>query len=216
MQGQSCSKLSEAFSVLGKEKVIQLLSADNKGIRTIQKKDDIRRFWDHEYDVAYYAFNLAQNYNKRNSDLPLDTETVYVGALLHDIECLLLEVATDEQKEAVKKISDTMENGDKVYNLFLKDFGHSIGCYMLAQKWGLPQTVAQVIHYHNNPDNAPEEVLQLVYIVYLADILQYYKQKKVEFYQINKNVRKWFNIENKKQLDSIVSKMEKGLSKIKN
>ena len=208
LKGHSCSKISQAFAFLGKDTVSQLLSTENQGLRVINKNLDVRHFWQHEYDVAFYAYNLALNYNGRHPEAALDTEVVYVCALLHDIECLLLEVSTDEQKQSVQKITQKLDDGEKIYSLFLQDFGHSRGCYMLAQKWGLPYEVAQVIHYHNNPDNAPEEVRELVYIVYLADILQYYRQDKVEFYQINETVREWFNIEDKQTLDFIISSMK--------
>lgn len=201
--GNSCSKISQAFKSLGRQKVIQLFSKDSPDsamtIRLIKKQDRTSSFWQHEYDVAVYAYNLAKNF----IHLQYDLEEVYTCALLHDIECLLLEVATDEQKESVKKIADTLDNGDKLYDLFLKDFGHNRGCYMLAQKWGLPDKVAQVINYHNKPETAPEEIKDLVYVVYLADIMQYYQKGEAEFYQLNKTVLDYFKIDSKKSLDYI-------------
>ena len=210
-KGHSCSKVSQAFNILGRDAVKELLSESNKGIRVISQDQDTRQLWKHGCDVAFYAYNLAQNYNSKNPEKPLDLETVYICGLLHDIECLLLEVATEEQKEIVRKLTKTIENGEQIYRLFVQDFGHSRGCYMIAQKWGLPQDAAQVIHYHNNPDLVPQEIKELVHTVYLADILQYYKQGKVEFYQVNETVCRWFNIQNKAELDFIVSKLEEAL-----
>ena len=203
LQGQECSQITVAFEVLGRSQVEKLLSVENPGLRLIKKDEDIRKFWKHEYDVAFYAWNIAKNHIDFNYDL----EEVYVCALLHDIECLLLEVATDKQKEAVKKLADSLDPDGKLYELFEKDFGHSRGCYMLAQKWGLPESVSQVIHYHNNPSNAPESIKNLVYAVYLADILQYYKAGKAEFYQINQDVLAFFNIDSKEKLDLILEKI---------
>lgn len=214
LKGNSCSKISTAFEKLGRQTVAQLLSAQNPGIRQISKDKDVKRFWDHEATVAFYAYNFAVNYKKEHPESAIDEEEVYVCALLHDIECLLLEVATEEQKASVKKIADRIENGDKIYDLFLEDFGHSRGCYKLAQKWGLPETVAQVIHYHNNPVNAPEAIKEIVALVYLADIIQYYRQQKVEFYQINEDVRKLLHIENKQALDYIISLVDKDFPSI--
>ena len=183
LKGHSCSKITKSFEILGREAVATLLSSQNPDIRLIQRNEDTRKFWEHELEVAFYAYNLALNYKKLHSDCVIDEEEVYVCGLLHDIECLLLEVAGPEQKAAVKKIADRIENGQRLYELFLADFGHSRGCYKLAQKWGLPEAAAQVIRYHNNPTNAPEEIKEVVYLVYLADIIQYYKKKE----------RKWQN-----------------------
>ena len=201
--GNACSKISQAYKSLGRQAVVQLFSKEvqdsSVAIRLIKKQDRSSSFWQHEYDVAFYAYNLAKNF----IHLQYDLEEVYACALLHDIECLLLEVATDEQKQSVKKIADTIENGEQLYDLFLKDFGHNRGCYMLAQKWGLPEKVAQVINFHNKPETAPEEIKDIVYVVYLADILQYYQKGEAEFYQLNKTVLDYFKIDSKKSLDYI-------------
>ena len=203
-KGYSCSKISEAYSILGKDEVIKLLSAENPAIRVISQDMDVRNFWQHEYDVAFYAYNIAKN----TAEFDFEFEEVYVCALFHDIECLLLEVATEEQKQAVKKIADNLDETGLLYELFLKDFGHSRGCYKLAQTWGLPETVAQVVRYHNNPSYAPDEIKHIVYAVYLADILQYYEQGKAEYYQLNKDALDFFGIHSKGQLDFMIKQFK--------
>ena len=202
-KGHSCSKITSAFEFLGRDAVISLLSKDNPGIRFIKKDEDVRNFWQHETDVASYAYNLAKNI----PEFDFDFEEVYVCALFHDIECLLLEVATQEQKDVVQKLAASLDEKGSLYDLFLKDFGHSRGCYKLAQSWGLPETVAQVIRYHNNPSYAPDGIKPIVYTVYLADILQYYEQGKAEFYQINKDVLDFFKIHTKGQLDFLLKSL---------
>ncbi len=203
-KGYSCSKISSAFEVFGRDEVLKILSEENPVFREIKKEQDIRNFWQHEYDVAYYAYNIAKN----TPEFEFDLEEVFVCALLHDIECLLLEVATDEQKQAVKKLADNHDKSGLLYELFLKDFGHSRGCYKLAQTWGLPETVAQVVRYHNNPSYAPEEIKHIVYAVYLADILQYYEQGKAEYYQINKDALDFFGVHSKGQLDFMIKQLK--------
>ena len=204
-KGHSCSKISDAFGILGREGVVALLSKDNPAIRLIKEADDVRNLWKHETDVAFYAYNFAKNI----PEFEFDLEEVYVCGLFHDIECLLLEVATDEQKQGVKKLADSLDSKGTLYELFLKDFGHSRGCYKIAQNWGLPETVAQVVRYHNNPLFAPEKLKNLVYAVYLADILQYYEQGKAEFYQINKEVLDFFQIHTKGQLDFLIKQLKR-------
>ncbi len=202
-KGKNCSKITCAYNFLGRDEVCALFDKNNPALRLIKKEPQSLKFWQHEYEVAYYAYNLAKNFPQINYDL----EEVFTGALFHDIECLILEVATEEQKNGVKKIADSMEDGEKLYNLFLEDFGHTRGCYMLAKKWGLPDRIAQVIKYHNNPDAVPEEIKDIVYIIYLADVLQYYKNGDLEFYQLNKNVLDHLNINSKEVLDSILEKL---------
>lgn len=202
-KGHSCSRITEAYEFLGKETVLSLLSEENPQIRIMKKSTGLCDFWNHEYDVAFYAYNLTRNFIQDKIDL----EEVYVCGLFHDIECLLLEVATQEQKDTIKKLADSLDNTGLLFSLFEKDFGHSRGCYMLAKKWGLPEKIAHVILYHNNPDGAPDDYKQLVYIVYLADILQYYQKDEVAFCQINEKVLEYFGIDSERRLKGIVKKI---------
>ena len=202
--GLSCSKLTQAYNYLGRDKVIQLLSDSNQNVRVIKKSSDTRQFWKHEADVAFYAYNIAQNVDNKK----LDLEELYICGLFHDIECLFLQVATDEQKEKIKKLADSLDQSGRLYDLFIKDFGHNRGCYMLAEKWGLPEKISHTILFHNNPVYAPDDFKPIVYIVYLADILQYYQDGKVEFYQINQDVLNSFNITSKHKLNYITKKIK--------
>ena len=202
-KGHSCSKITNAFEVLGRDAVTALYTKDNPAIRLIKKEEDVRNLWNHEKDVAFFAYNLAKN----AADFHFDLEEVYVGALLHDIECLLLEVATPEQKETVQKLAGSLDEKGVLYQLFMKDFGHSHGCYKIAQKWGLPETIAQVVRFHNNPSYAPEEIKPVVFAVYLADLLQYYEQGKAEYYQINTEALEFFGIHTKGQLDFMLKQL---------
>ena len=202
-KGHSCAKITSAFKVLGRDGVTALLSKDNPAFRIIKKEQDERGLWKHAADVAFFAYNLANN----SPEFKFDLEEVYVGALLHDIECMLLEVATPEQKEAVQKLAASLDEKGALYDLFLKDFGHSSGCYKVAQSWGLPEAIAQVVRYHNNPSYAPEGIKPVVYAVYLADILQYYEQGKAEYYQINTDALDFFQIHTKVQLDFLLKQL---------
>ena len=204
-KGHSCSKITNAFQALGRDAVVALLKKDNPAFRVIDKKLDVRNLWEHERTVAYFAYNLAKN----SQEVRFDLEEIYVAALLHDIECLLLEVATPEQKEAVQKLATSLDEKGVLYDLFLKDFGHSSGCYKVAQSWGLPETIAQVVRYHNNPSYAPEGIKPVVYVVYLADILQYYEKGQAEYYQLNTEALEFFGIHTKGQLDFMLKQLKK-------
>lgn len=196
-KGNSTSRITKAFELLGRDAVLKLFAKDNPSIRIIKQEDDKEGRWKHERDVALCAYNLAKNIPGFKCDL----EEVYVCGLFHDIECLLLEVATDEQKANLQKLAESLDSSGTLAKMFFSNYGHSRGCYMLTQKWGLPETVAQVIRYHNNPSYAPEEIKPVVYIVYLADILQYYEKGIVEYYQINRDALDFFQIKSKGQLD---------------
>lgn len=207
LHGYSYTKTTQAFERFGRDVVTELLSKNNLGIRPISRQMDKRNFLTHEREVAFTAYNLANHFYPGR----LDLEEVYMCALFHDIECLLLDVATDEQMALVEEKAKGLEEGERMLTLFKKDFGHSRGCYKIAEKWELPDAIAQVIKYHNNPDAAPERYRKMIYVVYLADVIQYYIKGDIEFYQINDIVLEEFEIDSEKKLKFIVGKIQEAM-----
>lgn len=199
IQKNNC-KISKAIEILGKDGIKELFGSQNKDIYFINKKDDTREMWLHSYKVAFYVYNLAKNFKFEEE---YDLEELYIIALLHDIECVLLELTTQQQKESICSVCKNICSSEDVLQLLENDFGHGKSGCVLVQKWGIPAKIANVIKYHNNPDLAPAEYKKVIYLVYLADIMQYFDSNTIEFYQINENVRKEFNLDSEEKLQFI-------------
>lgn len=201
----TCSEISKAINLFQPDELKQIFNVQNQEIRQISRKDDVRNMWNHSYKVAFYAYNLAKNFNYEKI---YSQEELYLIALLHDIECILLDTATQKQKEYIQAKCKEKESAEQIFKMIENDFGHGkVGC-SLTQKWGLSEKIYMGIKYHNNPELAPDSIKNAVYLIHLADIMQYYDEEKVEFYQINENIRKLFKIDSEDKLKFINEKIK--------
>lgn len=200
-----CCEVSKAVDVLGAEKLKKILNKDNPEIRIIQASEFTDRLWTHARTTAIFAYNIAKNFpiEKKYS-----LEEIYVFGLLHDIECVLMEVSSPEEKELIRHKCERLNVSEQIYHMISNFSYHGSTGAKVVKSWGLPDKLAAAIKYHNNPDHAPEEIKKLIAIIYLADILQYFDSKDVDFYQINKNILKLFNIESEEKLFYILNQVK--------
>jgi HD-like signal output (HDOD) protein len=93
--------------------------------------------------------------------------------------------------------------------LFFNDNKHSVSGSLLAKKWLLPAIISAVIRYHNEPESCPEEFKDIVYIIHVADMLQYFGQGQIQFSQINKEALECLDIETEEELRIIYTEIQK-------
>lgn len=201
----NCKTLSEALDIIGLEKIKELFTGKNPKLRVIPASDELRELWIHGYYVAFYAYNLAKNFAPKTDVTP---EQIYVCALLHDIECIFQKVATPDQIEFIEHKSVLKKIPNQVLQMFYSGKCHSKSGSMLSEAWGLPSEITDVIRFHNNPSHAYDSCWETTAYVYLADIIQYYKVKKVEFYQLNKEILDYFGIDSETKLNYIVDQIK--------
>ena len=83
----------------------------------------------------------------------------------------------------------------------------------IGEKWNFPEMITQAIRYHHNPFVAPESVVPLVLVVYLANMLTHYEESAVDFYLFDTEALKKCNISSKEQLDSIANQLKATFAK---
>ena len=127
---------------------------------------------------------------------------------MHDIECVFLSVITDLQKAKIDNDSVVNAVSDIALEMFYNERCHCKAGSLLVSAWGFSDCVSEVIRYHNAPERAPEKYKDIINYVYLADIVQYYIEKKVEFYQLNQNVLDYFGIDSEGKLDYIIKQIQ--------
>ena len=202
---KDCDTISKAVHVLGKEKLNYIFTEENPKIRKISPPEEIKKFWNHAYKVAFFAYNIAKNFVPKTGITP---EQIYVAALLHDIEPLLLAVATPIQKAKLEEICIKYEIPQNVIDLFYHEHHHSKSGGQIAKAWGLPSNIIEAIKFHNDLLRVPDSVKEMVFYVYLADILQYYIAGMVEFYQLNRNILSYFGIDSEIKLNYIIKQIK--------
>lgn len=201
----NCSKISTALEIIGYENLKKIYNTSNSEIRIIKQKDDLKGRWKQSYETAFYAYNLAKNF-KIETDF--DDEEIYLIGLLHNLENILIETATKEQKKIL--MSSILEKGITEADFNLLRYEHCCGASecLIAKAWSLPKKLTDLALCINHVEKAASGENKLAYLLYIAEMMQHYKNKQMEFYQIDEYIRNMFKIDSEEKLNLIISKLE--------
>jgi HD-like signal output (HDOD) protein len=159
------SSLEFALILMGTEEVVQIVTAvslaDAIKFRSTEKFNYMD-YWKHSMIVGASAKDIA-----RRVGLPDLSGEAFLAGMLHDVGIqLITKYFIDEFYE----ILNLVKTGEVFHNAEKKALGlthQEIGKY-LAQKWKLPDTLAEALEYHHVPSQAPQSSV-LAAIVHLAD-----------------------------------------------
>ena len=196
----------EAIEIIGKENLKNQLFSDQDLFVVIKDERDDRKLWEHAYRVGFFASCLMQRVNLKNK---ITEDQMYVLGMLHDIGVVALEVLSIENKILLNQYCDEKKICEYAKELFFNDNKHSVSGSLLAKKWLLPAIISDVIRYHNDLDNCPEEFKDIVYIIHVSDMLQYFGQGQIQFSQINKEALECLDIETEEELRIIYTEIQK-------
>lgn len=205
-QNKDSVDYKSAISILGQEKLRSIFSENNKEIRILEESDsnDNFEFWNHSYRVAFFTYNLAKNFPSKLAT----PEELFIYALFHDIACVFTKYATPGQKLVIEQKALLLDMNDNIVQMFYKDSAHAKSGSWLLANWGFPTRFQTSVQYHNDPAHAPDELKEIIYYIYFADIIQYYQKGQVLYYQLNEDVLKFFGIDSEDKLNYFVGRME--------
>ena len=122
------------------------------------------QFWTHSLAVADASEIFAEKMNR-----PQDVGEARVVGLLHDIGRLIqVEVIPDKFESVMKEVElgvDVMQAERTVLGVDHAEIGAQV-----TESWNLPESVVNVIRYHHEPGQTPEDV-ELSEICCMADYL---------------------------------------------
>ncbi|KMP11186.1 hypothetical protein UR09_01600 [Candidatus Nitromaritima sp. SCGC AAA799-A02] len=125
---------------------------------------DMKMFWAHSVGCGLAARIIAVYRREPNA------ERFYVTGILHDLGRLVLFInATDALKQAVEMAKESGILLTKAEQNVL-GFDHAEVGAALLKKWDLSERLAEVVHYHHKPSEAPNFPLEAA-IVHLADLI---------------------------------------------
>lgn len=203
-----CTKISTALDIIGFENLKKIYKRTNKELRIIKTDEDIHGLWPHSYQSAFYAYNFVKNFDTKNE---FDAEEMYIFALLHCLESILLETATSSSKKKLMEDFEKKGITPMDFALLKQDHCHGSSSCLTARTWGLPAKIEKQLTLYREPEKAAGENRRFSYLLYISEIIQYYKEKKIDFYQINAEAKKEFDIDCKEKLDFIIKKLEEAL-----
>jgi putative nucleotidyltransferase with HDIG domain len=203
---KECHSISEAVKLIGIRGVKNLLYS----IGTIKvlgnKTDEQKLLWEHSYKAAFYSYNLARNFLKSS----MVTEDAYVCGLLHDLGKIVFSTLHPDLLDKIQRLKIEHTIPDKIFDSLLAGINHTEIGAALAEKWNFPPALIAVVRYHHAPDTAPEETRALVSTVSLADLMIHYSEGTIEYYQIDKQLLKTFNITSEAHLQKICTSFQTG------
>ncbi|MCX8029556.1 MAG: HDOD domain-containing protein [Brevinematales bacterium] len=169
---RSITTVREAIIVLGLNTIRSIALAIS--IKSIMNVDvsgywfsSIKGLWEHSLLTAGGARVIAKKLRLS------DPEKYFVGGLLHDIGKIILSSITKEYKVQFLKnflfYNKTIsQSEEEVIGISHNTIGN-----MLANYWNLPQFISDIILYHDNPFDAPEEIRKDIVVISTANELSY-------------------------------------------
>ena len=205
-----CHSITDAVKLVGLRGIKNLLFS----IGTMQTfkavSGDKADLWTHAYQVAFYSYNLARNFFAGKRAIIEDS---YICGLLHDMGKIIFETSHPDLLEKAKAVCESKGISADLIERLIAGVNHGEIGSEVAKKWNFPEVIVNVIKYHHDPEDAPDDVKSLTSIVYLADILTYYQTDEVAFYQIDSEILKLFKISNEDQLKKISDKLQASFKK---
>lgn len=205
-----CHSIADAVKLVGIRGIKNLLFSIGTMQTFKEVGGDKENLWTHAYQVAFYSYNLARNFFNGQRAIIEDS---YICGLLHDMGKIIFETSHPDLLDKVKKVCESKGISTDLIERMIAGVNHGEIGSEVAKKWNFPEVIIDVIKYHHDPEDAPDEVKSLASIVYLADILTYYQSGEIAFYQIDSEVLGLFKITNESQLKKVSDKLLKSFQK---
>lgn len=170
---------------------------------------------DHSRRAAFYAYNLAKNFKRKHRNL---IDDAFVGGILHDMGKIIFQSVHPNLMDKITNFCASREMKKDLLEDLSAGLNHSEIGAKIAEKWNFPDTLIAAIRYHHLPTESPEEFKDVVYTVYLANVICDLEKGEMDFDQIEKKVLVFFGIKSKDQFavvqERLSSAFEKELERI--
>jgi putative nucleotidyltransferase with HDIG domain len=209
MLAKKVDNISEAVKLVGMRGIKNLLYS--YGTQKILGGDTNEKkfLWDHCYKVAFYAYNLAKNFKKDHNLL----DDVYVGGILHDMGKIIFANVHPDLLDKIRAFCAEKGMPPSTFEDLSTGLNHAEIGGMVAEKWNFPEQLIHAIQYHHDPLSAAPEERDLIFTVYLANMLCEYENGNVAYDQFEPQVLESFSITSKKQADGLLERFSAGFKK---
>ncbi|MDR1388604.1 MAG: HDOD domain-containing protein [Treponema sp.] len=211
MLAKKVDSISEAVKLVGMRGLKNLLFSYGSQKVLGDDTEEKRALWDHSYRTAFYAYNLAKNFKKDHNLL----DDVYVGGILHDMGKIVFANVHPDLLRKIKAFCSEKGMPTSTFEDLSAGLNHAEIGAMIAEKWNFPDHLVSAINFHHDPLSALPEHRDLVFTVYLANMLCEYERGNVDFDQFEPQVLGSFNISSKKQIENMLDHFKAGFSREK-
>ena len=196
--------VADAVKVIGLKNLNTLLTLSNARKILENRYSNFEDVWNHLSKTAFYARNIAQGLKKKGL-----ADMAFSAGLLHDLGKIVL---LSTKAGLVEKVAEISRNRQIVNGAILEEVtigvNHSEIGELIAQKWNFPTYLVAAIAYHHVPLDAPPEYKDVVFCVYLANMLCGIEDKRYFFDYIDESVLEYFGIIDMKGFDAFHDKLK--------
>ncbi|MCL2705266.1 MAG: HDOD domain-containing protein [Spirochaetaceae bacterium] len=194
--------ITEAVKIVGIQGIKNLLISYGTQKILGEETKDKKILWRHCYKTAFYAYTLAKNFRKNRNPM----NDAYVGAILHDMGKIIFSSVHPDLLNKISSFCSKKGLPASIFENLSAGMNHAEIGALIAEKWNFPENLVNSIRYHHNPSSAPEEYRELVYIVYLANMLCELEAGNVSFDQFESAVLNHFGIASKDKIENLLEK----------
>ncbi|MCB1177276.1 MAG: HDOD domain-containing protein [Leptospiraceae bacterium] len=197
--------ISQAVKKLGSNGVLRILYA----ISTVKIINDkfgrMEKEWEHARRTAFFASLILKNNN-----LNKFSESVAIGALLHDIgKILLLAVENIIFPLIITLTKNRALEYTKVLEEATIGVSHSDLGSMLSNKWNFPEDLTSIIEFHQQPYMAPEKYRVQSEVVYLANMMANCAEGEFNYFSLDDEILDKYNLLSEKKFKELSENFEK-------
>lgn len=165
---------------------------------------ETKALWEHSYRTAYYAYHLARSVTKRREIL----DDVYAGGILHDMGKIIFSSTHPEMINRIEQFCRDKGIPTDLFEDLSSGLNHAEIGGRIARKWNFPEALVRAIEYHHHPGDCPPEHKDVVFTVYMANVLSDVKHKEFDFDQFDQDVMAEFNLQSQEQIDTLRTRLE--------
>jgi HD-like signal output (HDOD) protein len=195
----------EAVKLIGLKGLQNLLLSYGTQKVLGQTYRQMRSLWEHSYQTALYAFLLARSL-KRSFGL---LDDVYVTGILHDLGLIVVTYLHPALQKKIQGFCSEKHIPTKVLEDFSYGLNHADTGGLIAAKWNFPDQLVEGIKYHHEPLNAPLRHKDVVFCVYLANMMSNMEKNLVTFGQIEKPVLHDFGIDSQDHFEKVHAQFQR-------
>ncbi len=178
ISGKRIETMPEAIKNIGLKNLNAILLATSARSILDKRYSRFEQIWAHCNQVAFYARRIAMKYR-----LTRMVENAFLGGLLHDLGKIIM-LSTD--LGTTNKIADIVKDRKIRTSTVMEEISvgisHAHIGEMIALKWGFPDYLVESIRCHHTPLNAEEKHRDIVFIIYLANILCGIESRRYQLY----------------------------------
>ena len=188
-----------------------IYSESNPRNRIIEDTGFFAHILRHSRRVAYFTYNLYKNCPAKDN-FPQDENYMYLLGLFNSMGAVLIAGASKAQTDYITELSQQYpEYGEKILDIFLNRNASTYLSMVAAKRFGFARGVYYDLVGWNGLEQVPKGGdRDRVAILHLAEMLDFYRRRMTDFYQVDKYALRLFNIKDENQFRKLAEDLYAG------